>query len=127
MKFLFLLLLSVSITNIIHAQKAIKLEEINQYVGDSVLVEGKIFSGRFLSNSSGAPTLLNVGALYPNQKLTLVILGASRKNFDLAPEVSYTDQMVWIKGKVELFKGKPQVVLWSKAQIGVIEKEDRDE
>lgn len=121
-----MLLVSVAITNISYAQKSIKLEDINQHVGDSVIVEGKIFSGRFLSNSSGAPTLLNVGALYPNQKLTLVIWGASRKYFDMAPEVTYTDRMVWIKGKVEMIKGKPQVVLWSKAQIGVIEKDGEE-
>lgn len=127
MKFLFTFLLSIIITNLTHAQKAIKLEDIAQHIGDSVLIEGKVYSGRFLSNSEGAPTLLNLGALYPNQKLTLVIKGTSRKNFDAAPEVSYTDQMVWVKGKLELFKGKPQMILWSKVQIGVIEQEDAPE
>lgn len=124
MKYLYFLLLSIAIANISYAQKAIKLEDINQHIGDSVRIEGKIFSGRFLSNNSGAPTLLNMGALYPNQKLTLVILGASRKNFNAAPEVSYTDQMVWVIGKIEMFEGKPQIVLSSKAQIGVIDEEE---
>lgn len=124
MKYFCFLLFSIAITSLSHAQKTITLEDINQHVGDSVRIEGKIFSGRFLSNSTGAPTLLNMGALYPNQKLTLVIWRASRKNFDAAPEVSYTDQTVWVTGKIEMLKGKPQMVLWSKTQIGVIEEED---
>ena len=69
-----------------HGQTKIKLEEIGQHIGDSVQVSGKIYSGRWLQGATGRPTPLNMGALYPNQLLTIVIWGKDRMSFDYAPD-----------------------------------------
>ena len=62
-------------------QKDIKLEEIKDHVGDSVKICGKIFTARYFANAQDAPTLLNMGDAYPNQKITIVIYGNTRKEF----------------------------------------------
>jgi len=99
------------------AQTEIKLEEVGKHVGDSVKVCGKIYGGIFLERSSGTPTFLNVGGLYPNNPLTIVIWADLRKQFEQKPEEFYKDKNVCIFGKITLFKDKPQIVLYSKNQL----------
>jgi hypothetical protein len=99
------------------AQTEIKLEDVSKHIGDSVVITGKIYSGRYLNSSKGSPTLLNMGDLFPNQLLTLVVWGSDRKNFSNAPETFYIGKNVRVSGKVTLFKEKPQLVLYSEKQI----------
>lgn len=106
----------------IHAQTTIKIEEILNYVGDSINVCGKIFSGRYLQGNDKRPTLLNVGAVYPNQLLTLIIYGTDRQNFEEAPEYFYKEKEVCISGVVELYNNKPQIVVRNKEQIIIKEE-----
>ncbi|MFN2437709.1 MAG: hypothetical protein ABR503_00820 [Chitinophagaceae bacterium] len=105
-----------------YAQTAVKLEEILNYVGDSVNVCGKIISGRYLQGNDTRPTLLNVGAPYPNQLLTVVIYGADRQNFEEAPEYFYKEKEVCISGVVELYNNKPQIVVRNKSQLLIKEE-----
>ena len=104
-------------TYIASAQKPIKLEELSNHIGDSIIVTGKVFGGRYLSKSENAPTFLNVGGAFPNQLLTLVVWGKDRVYFKTAPEEGYTGQVVQIIGKVELHRGKPQIILYNEKQI----------
>ena len=120
MKKTFAILLVTLLTTTAFSQVEIKLSDVSFHVGDSVTLSGQVVSGRFLSSSKGGPTLLNVGAPYPNQLLTLVVWADDRKHFDEAPEVVYLKKQVKVTGKVELFKDKPQIVLYSDKQITVL-------
>lgn len=86
-------------------------------MGDSVTLIGKVASGRYFAQGEGSPTLLNLGAPYPNQLLTVVIRSAARKEFSGAPEKDLLNKDVKVTGKVELYKGKPQVVVYKAAQL----------
>jgi hypothetical protein len=101
-------------------QVEIKPADAAQHVGDSVTFTATIVSGRYLHSSKGGPTLLNVGAPYPNQLLTLVVWAEDRKNFEEAPEMAYVKKVVKVSGKVELFKEKPQIVVRTDKQIMII-------
>ena len=103
-------------------QTTVKLEDILNHVGDSVSVCGKIISGRYLQGNDKRPTLLNVGAPYPNQLLTVVIYGADRQNFEEAPENFYKEKEVCISGVVELYNNKPQIVVRNKNQLIIKEE-----
>lgn len=116
---LFPILLMLSLKSL--AQQKIELKDIGKHVGDSVVVCGKIFGGKYLQSSSNQPTFLNMGAAYPNQPLTLVIWGASRKLFSYAPEKRLDNKNVCVKGKVEMFKGKPQIVIKDEKQVTIQE------
>ena len=99
------------------SQIEIKLEDVSKHVGDSVKVCGKVYSGRYLEQSKGSPTLLNVGAAYPNQLLTIVIWSDVRKEFEKAPEEMFMNKDVCVIGKIELFREKPQIVIRSVQQL----------
>ena len=101
----------------VSAQQTIKLDELSNHIGDSVIVSGKVYGGRYLSRSENAPTFLNVGGDFPNQLLTLVVWGKDRTNFKTAPEEAYKGRQVQIAGKVELHRGKPQIIIYDDAQI----------
>lgn len=100
-----------------YTQTEIKLEDVSKHVGESVKVCGKVFSGRYLEQSNGSPTLLNIGAAYPNQLLTIVIWGDVRKQFEKAPEEMFMDKDVCVVGKIELFRERPQVVVKDRGQV----------
>jgi hypothetical protein len=121
MKYVLSLLLILGLSSAGLAQKEIKLEEIRKYVGDSVTVTGKVYGGRYFPNGEGAPTLLNIGAAYPHQLLTVVIRGTARKEFPGVPEKDLLDKEVKVSGKVELYRDKPQVVMYSGSQLTLVE------
>ena len=126
MKYVFVFFLFVTLSSSLYAQKEIKTTEAANHVGDSVTMTGEIMGARFLTGSNGRPTLMNMGAPYPNQHLTLIILGENRSQFSGAPEMLYNNTMVRVWGKVELFKGKPQIVLKSEKQIQVLADPSED-
>lgn len=107
--------------NIAYSLPTVSLDEIEKYVGDSISVCGKVFGGRYLQGINSKPTLLNMGAQYPNQLLTIVIYGSDRQNFEESPEDFYRDKEVCVTGKVELYNKKPQIVVRNKEQLVVKE------
>ena len=104
----------------VYSQKAIELKDAAQHIGDSVIVEGRIMDTRYFESASNAPALFNMGGKFPNQLLTLVIYGADRKNFKDAPEIFYKEKNVVVKGKIEEYKGKPQIIVRVPEQIEVV-------
>ena len=99
------------------AQQKIDLGEVDKHIGDSVTVCGKIFGGKFLSSSNNQPTFLNMGAEYPNQLLSIVIWGNTRKLFSYKPEEKLKNKNVCVTGKIETYKNKPQIVIQQVQQI----------
>jgi TonB family protein len=101
----------------------VSLSEIGLFEGDSVTVSGKVFTARYLENTKTKPTLLNIGAPYPDQPLTVVIENENRKKFP-RPEEEYLHKTVRITGKVVSLQGNPQIVLYNTEQIEVLEQQD---
>jgi DNA/RNA endonuclease YhcR with UshA esterase domain len=123
MKFLLLLLLTVFFGNA-QAQKEIKLEELKDHIGDSVKVQGRISSARYLESTNNTPTFINVGGVYPNQLLTIVIWGDVRKKMGYDPsDKKNLGGLAVVIGKVELYKDKPQIVITDPSQLRIIVNE----
>lgn len=99
------------------AQQQIKIEDAAQHEGDSVTICDKVYGGRYMVNSKSAITLLNVGAKYPNALLTILIKPENRAAFTNKPEEFYINKEVCITGKIILFKGKPEIELYSEKAI----------
>ena len=104
------------ITTCSNAQQNINIEDAPKHVNDSVIVCSKIYGGKYLEQTKGSPTFLNVGAAYPNAPLTLVIWGDVRKQFKQAPELLYNKD-VCIYGVIKLYKGKPEIIIKNENQI----------
>jgi hypothetical protein len=101
------------------AQQKITLAEVNKHIGDSVTVCGKIYGGKFLDAAKNQPTFLNMGAAYPDQLLTIVIWGSTRKSFPYKPEEQLKGKQVCVTGKIDLFKEKPQIMVQQDAQLQI--------
>ena len=114
-----LLLLSFLIVLSASSQINMKLEDAASHVGDSVKTCGKVAGIRFMETAKDQPTLINLGAAYPNQLLTVVIWEDPRKQFEKTPEELFKDKEVCITGKIELYRDKPQIVIRSKEQIQI--------
>ena len=99
------------------AQTPIEIKDAASHIGDSVTLCGKIYGGIFLDKVKNQPTFLNMGAAYPNQLLTVVIWGDKRKLFNYKPEEKLKNKEVCITGRIEEFKGKPQIVIQAVSQI----------
>ena len=119
MKYVTLLVTLFVTTLVSQGQTPIKLEDVSRHIGDSVQVCGKIYSGRWLRASDGRPTLLNMGALYPKQLLTVVVWGKDRIRFTYEPELELVEREVCLTGKIQLHNGKPQLVLYRPEQVTI--------
>jgi S1/P1 Nuclease len=75
----------------------------------------KIYDGKFLESSQ--ITFLNLGGAYPNQKISIVIKGADRDKFKEAPEKLYMGKTICVKGVIELYKGRLEIVVTDPNQI----------
>jgi micrococcal nuclease len=103
----------------VSAQTKITPDEAAKHIGDSVMVCGKIYGGKYFDRSDNKITLLNMGAAYPHSPLTIVIEEAGRKNFTIKPEEFYADKTVCITGIVKEYKGKPQIIITKELDITV--------
>jgi len=116
-------LLAISISTALQAQVNIASIDAKKYIDQVVSICDVVSDARFLENSISKPTLLNVGGVYPNQALTIVINFESRPNFSFKPEEFYLSKKVCVTGRLVNFKGTPQIVVLSPAEIQVEEQQ----
>ena len=102
-----------------YSQTEINVDSASNHEGEIVKICTMIYGGKFLESSKSQLTFLDAGAAYPNQKLTVLIWGNKRSNFKKAPEVFYKDKNVCIVGKIEIYKGKSEIIANSEDQITI--------
>ena len=107
------LLLSLSYSQTIPASQA------SQFIGKSKTVCGFVAGTKYSRKSKGQPTFLDIDASYPDQVLTVLIWDSDRGNFDTAPDVLYLKKSICVTGKIQLYKGKPEIVVSEPSQIEV--------
>lgn len=88
------------------ASAAVKLEDVKNAVGKTVITQGKVYS----SKDIGSMVLVNLGAAYPNQLLTLALKGKAR-------ELQLDNKTVTVEGEVIEYKGKPEIIVTDPAKI----------
>jgi S1/P1 Nuclease len=87
--------------------------------GNKVTICDKVFTSKYFDGSQ--MTLLNLGAAYPNQKLTIMIKGDDRSKFKVAPDLAFTNKNICVTGVVEDYKGKPEIIVTDPTQIVIKE------
>jgi len=117
MKSIFVLLIALGCFSIAGAQDTIKLEQVKQHVGDSVIVCGRVDDTHYLVTADNSPTFLNMGGVYPKQLLTVVIWADAREQIKGKPEADFKNKNICITGKIELYKGNLQIVIKKAEQI----------
>jgi DNA/RNA endonuclease YhcR with UshA esterase domain len=101
----------------VHAQTAsvIPANEAAAHINEYATVEGVV--AKVFTSKSGN-TFLNIGATYPNQTLTGWIPSAS----PISKSALLTDvegKHVKISGRIEMYKGKPEIRLNAASQLEV--------
>ena len=104
------------------SQTKIELSEVASHVGDSVKLEGKIFGIRSFENGGETFILVNLGAAYPNQLLTLKVYPSSKSEGTILPGKDNIGDTAIVIGKVELYKGKPQIVVRDPGQLLIVQE-----
>ena len=94
-------------------------EDAINYIGKQATVCGKVASTKFSTRSRRQPTFINLNKPYPNQIFTALIWGADRSNFPSAPENYYSNKAICVSGIIELYRGKPEIIVKSPNQIMV--------
>ncbi len=115
--FVFMLALQFSLLG----QSSVTAADAAKYMGKKITVCDKVYGGRYFEHSENAPTLLNMGAAYPNNPFTFVIQGENRKKFSYKPEEWLINKDVCVTGEIIEFKGKPEMLLSDSTQL-VIKK-----
>ena len=72
-----------------NAQVRITKEEINNHIGDSVILCNRIYGGGPNVRIPDSPTYLYVGNDFPKQILTVMISKKEREQFEDRPEIIY--------------------------------------
>jgi S1/P1 Nuclease len=83
--------------------------------GENVTICEKVYSTKYFDGSR--MTLLNLGAAYSNQKLTIMIRSEDRGKFKVAPDAAYLHKNICVTGVVQDYKGKPEIVVKDPQQI----------
>jgi hypothetical protein len=84
----------------------VKLEDVKNNMGKTVSTQGKVYSSRDI----GSIVLVNLGAAYPNQLLTIALKGAAK-------ELKLEDKTITVEGEVIDYKGKPEIIITDPAKI----------
>jgi len=112
-----ILLITVICFSIAAKAQVIKAQDAAAHVGDSLTVCGEIFTARYFEDSKMKPTLLNMGAAFPDQPITIVIFDDVRSKLSFKPEEKWIHKDICVTGKIELYKGKPEIVIHDPKQI----------
>ena len=86
------------------------------YVGQLATVCGIVASANYAQQVKRQPTFLNLDKPYPNQIFTALIWGSNRAAFSYAPE-SLAGRKICVTGEIELYKGKPEIIVSGPEQI----------
>jgi hypothetical protein len=90
--------------------KSIDIKEVGSHLSETVTIQSKVYSARDM----GSMVLVNLGAAYPNQLLTLVLReGAKDKGKDLE------GKNISVTGKLIEYKGKPEIIVTDAASLVV--------
>lgn len=87
-------------------------KQSSQHVGKQATVVGVVSQ---VSTSSGGTTFINFGGRYPNHLFYAVIFKKHASKFQSV--YSLQGKTVEITGTIELYKGKPQIIVSSPGQI----------
>jgi hypothetical protein len=91
--------------------------EAAHHIGEVAQVCGHVASAAYIASSKGRPTFLNLERPYPDQAFTVVIWGSNRSRFEGPPERLYDGKSICVTGRIETYRGKPQIVAEDGDQI----------
>lgn len=96
--------------------ETLSAREASAHVGAVATVCGVVASTKYADDANGQPTFLDFGRAFPNQLFTAVIFGNDRAEFG-APEATYLGSQICVTGMVQLYRGRPDIVVRNPSAI----------
>ena len=118
-KFTILLILMLLNSGSNSAQHKISPAKAKSNIGKEVIVSGKIEQ---VVKTGAGNYFFNMGGKFPHNKFTAVIFKSDAKKFGRLN--TYEGKNVEISGKIKEYEGKPEIILNSKDQIKIIDKQN---
>jgi S1/P1 Nuclease len=100
-------------TDVAGAAKTIDIGDAAKHYDENVTICAKVYGSKVLDNM----TLMNLGASYPDQLLTVVLRGDARDTYK-----GLDRQVVCVTGKVVSYKDKPEIIVTDPKMIVVSAK-----
>ena len=119
MKKVFTFIVAATFSFTMFSQNWIRPEEATKHKGDTVSVIGFVTHVKYVIHKKGSRTLITLMTKDSKQPLTLLVCSPDRAKFLEAPETTYLNQYVQVSGLIEIYKGKPQIILHSEKQISI--------
>ncbi|MGP8155208.1 MAG: DNA-binding protein [Smithella sp.] len=114
----YVLILSILLAaSIAFSTDSISPEDAINHIGQQAIVCGTVSSTHFSSRTKGQPTFIHLNRLHPNQIFTILIWGSDRSKFSGAPETYYNNKRICVSGKIQQFKGTPEIIVRNANQI----------
>ncbi len=101
-----------------HAANAASLapEDAAKHAGETATICGVVAGAKYAAQVRGGLTFIDFSQPYPNAPFTALIFAADRAKFG-TPEKGLQGRQVCITGKIELFRGKAEIVLSDPKQM----------
>jgi micrococcal nuclease len=96
--------------------KIIGAYQAGNYYGKEIIAEEKVVDAY---RSKKNNVFLNFEKPYPNQCFSAVIFSSDLYKFGDNPEKYYNQKIVRIRGKIQEYQGKPEIILKDLSQIEV--------
>ena len=113
---IYIILFFLFFIKVVSAQTSISIDSVSIYVGQVVKVCDKV-AGTFTTKGDKPVTYLNLGADYPNTKLTIVIFQKDLIKFPSSPSEFYKTKNVCVTGEVGVYKERYQIIANKTEQI----------
>jgi hypothetical protein len=89
----------------------VNLQDVGKYMDKVVAVQGKVFTSRDM----GSMVLVNLGAAFPNQLLTVVFRGEAKSK-----AMGLDGKDISVQGKLIDYKGKPEIIITNPADVSIV-------
>ena len=93
------------------------IADARKHLNEKVSIVDKVYDIRAMRNDGGL--ILSLGAKYPNQLLTVIIPGADRSKFGTHAEDAFKGRIVYVRGIVTNYEGKPTITVTDSTQLKV--------
>jgi hypothetical protein len=97
--------------------KKLTTAEAKNHIGEQTTVCGR-WLVRYAAITRGKPSFLDLYKPYPGQLFTLLIWGENRAKFG-APEETYRNKNICVTGRVQSYRGEPEIIASDPAQVYV--------
>lgn len=101
------------------SQETITSSQVKDYIGKEVFLVGKVAGSKQMISKSDQPILfINIDKDYPDNEIVIVVFSEVLSKLKFT-ETTLSGKTIKVKGKVGIFKEKPQIILENEVNLTI--------